>query len=89
MGKIVIIVLLLIVCVAIAVSRSDKEKEEIREWAKTKGLSVSKIEIHYTAIGTTFYYVQKNCNIYEVDMSNGEKWWVRIGVFSNDYEKDI
>lgn len=89
MGKFVIIVILIVVALVIAVSRTTKEKEEIVQWATTKGLSISKIEIHYTAIGTPFYYVHKNCNIYEVDMSNGEKWWVRIGIFSNDYEKDI
>ena len=27
--------------------------------------------------------------IYEVDMTNGDKWWVRTGILGVDYEKDI
>lgn len=82
------IVIFIVIGIAIASSIVNKEHNEINKWATSKGLEVSKIELHYTSIYTPYYYVHKGCNIYEVDMVNGEKWWIRTGIFSNDYEKD-
>ena len=66
-------------------------ENQIREWAKSKQLDVVKIQNHVTPIGTPFYYVNRGCFIFEVDVKTksgeSEKWWVRTGVFSNDYEK--
>lgn len=63
-------------------------EQEIREWAKSKGLQVKSIETHITNINTPFYYLNNGYYIFECDMTNGEKWWVRTGIFGNEYEKD-
>lgn len=55
--------------------------------AKENGMEVKEIDLHITQIGTPFYYVNNGSHIYEVDMTNGEKWWVRTSIFGNDYEK--
>jgi len=64
------------------------EEEDIHQWAEMKGVKVKNIETHLTRIGTPFFYCNRGSRIYEVDLNNGEKWWVRTGIFSNDYLKD-
>jgi hypothetical protein len=65
----------------------ESYKEDIKEWASEKNMTIVNIEPHFTTIYSPFYYLGKGCYIFEVDMSNGEKWWVRTGLFGNDYEK--
>lgn len=66
----------------------DAGKSEVRHWAKEHNLEVESIQTHITQFNTPFFYLHKGCYIYEVKMTNGEKWWCRTGVFSNDWEKD-
>jgi glucan phosphoethanolaminetransferase (alkaline phosphatase superfamily) len=69
----------------------SSHESEIKSWAKNNNLNVVNIQTHVTAIGTPFYYVNKGSFIFEVDVitksGKPEKWWIRTGVFSNDYEK--
>ncbi len=69
----------------------SSSESEIKTWANNNNLDIVKIQIHWTVIGTPFFYVNKGCFIFEVDVAtksgNPEKWWIRTGVFSNDYEK--
>ena len=60
----------------------------VDEWAAEKGYVIESKEVHFTIFGTPFYYLPKGQYIYEVKLTNGEKWWVRTGVFENDYEKE-
>lgn len=86
----IILALLIIAGLIFAVTKIsiDSQEQEVIEWAKSKGLEVKSIETHITIIGTPFYYLHKGCYIFECEMTNGEKWWVRTGVFENDYEKE-
>jgi uncharacterized protein YpmB len=85
---IIIGIIVLVIVVAVITNYSiESNKEEIVEWAKENNMEVKSIEPHFTTIDTPFYYLGKGCYIFEVDMTNGEKWWVRTGLFSNDYEK--
>jgi hypothetical protein len=68
-------------------SSIESHESEIKEWANEKNMIISHIETHFAAINTPFYYLGKGCFIFEVDMTNGEKWWIRTGLFGNDYEK--
>ena len=65
----------------------ESYKEDIKEWANENNMMVRNIEPHFTTIDTPFYILNKGSYIFEVDMTNGEKWWVRTGLFGNDYEK--
>ena len=81
-------IILLVAIVGVITNYSiDSNKEDIKEWAIEKGLEIKNIEVHFTQFDTPFYYVNKGSYIYEVDMTNGEKWWVRTSMFGNDYEK--
>lgn len=85
----IFVAILIIAVVCFIVNASiEAGKTEVYEWAKENKMQVEKIETHMTTFNTPFYYLNKGSYIYEVDMTNGEKWWVRTGVFSNDYEKD-
>ena len=85
---IIIGIIVLVIVVAVVTNYSiESYKEDIKEWANEKNMEVKSIEPHFTTIDSPFYYLGKGCYIFEVDMSNGEKWWVRTGVFGNDYEK--
>lgn len=53
----------------------QSDKQDAYQWAEQHNLKVKSIEVHWT-----------QC-IYEVDMTNGEKWWCRKGFFSDDWEK--
>lgn len=77
-----------ILCFVIISVIISSDEKEIKQWATEKGMEVKNIDMHVTPIGTPFYYVNKGSHIYEVDMTNGEKWWVRTGLFGNDYEKE-
>jgi len=82
----IFIVIIAVIFLFTAMSVNGDEKE-IRQWAKENGMEVKEIDMHITSIDSPFYYVNKGSFIYEVDMTNGEKWWVRTGIFGNDYEK--
>lgn len=85
----IIVAILLIAVVGFIVNASvEAGKEEVYKWAEKNNMQVKDIEVYLTQINTPFYFLNKGCYIYEVDMTNGEKWWVRTGLFSNDYEKD-
>lgn len=85
---IIIGIIVLVVVVAFVTNMSiESYKEDIKEWAIENNMEVRSIEPHFTTIDSPFYYLGKGCYIFEVDMTNGEKWWVRTGVFGNDYEK--
>lgn len=87
--KTILGIIVLIICVAVIVGYSiESGKEEVHQWAKERGVQVKSIEVHLTQFGTPFYYLHKGTHIYEVDLTNGEKWWCRNGFFGNDWEKD-
>lgn len=81
------IALVIIIAAVITNYSIESNKEEIKEWAVKNGLDVKNIEVHFTTIDTPFFYINKGSYIYEVEMTNGEKWWVRTSIFGNDYEK--
>ena len=80
------VILLISICVVVYIF--DAKGEEVDEWAAEKGYVIESKEVHFTIFGTPFYYLPKGQYIYEVKLTNGEKWWVRTGVFENDYEKE-
>ena len=45
-----------------------------------------------TVFGTPYYWLNKGEHIFEVVIKTkegkSEKWWIRTGVFSDDYEKE-
>lgn len=45
-----------------------------------------------TIFGTPYNWLNKGENIFEVDIKTkegkSEKWWIRTGLFSDDYEKE-
>ncbi len=85
---IIIGIIVLVIVVAVITNYSiESYKEDIKEWANEKNMTVQNIDVHFTTIDTPFYLINKGSYIFEVDMTNGEKWWVRTGLFSNDYEK--
>jgi len=88
MKTILIILLIILVCGVIINWSIESNKKEIIDWATKNNMEVKSIDTHMTIIGTPFYYLNRGQYIYEVDMMNGEKWWVRSGIFGNDYEKD-
>lgn len=87
-GVIVLIVVGVILAFIYLDATTKANESEIRNWAKEKSLEVKTIDMHITVFGTPFCYLNKGCFIYEVDMTNGEKWWVRTNIFGNDYEKE-
>ena len=90
MKKILIIIgIIVLVSIVAFITNSSIEsyKEDIKEWANEKNMTIVNIEPHFTTIDSPFYYLGKGCFIFEVDMTNGDKWWIRTGLFGNDYEK--
>ena len=60
----------------------------IRKHFAEQNQEVKTCEYQFTIIGSPFFYVNKGQYIFKVELTNGEVWWIRTGVFSNDYEKD-
>lgn len=82
----VIIVLLVIVGIVFGI-RSEQTEDSIKKWAAEKHYVVVKTEMHMTIIGTPFYYLNKGEYIYEIVLDNGDVWWLRAGIFGDEYVK--
>lgn len=81
-----IAILVVIVCINTSVINSNMH--DIREHFTKENKEVKNIDYQYTTIGSPFYYVNKGEHIFKVELTNDETWWVRTGVFTDDYEKD-
>ena len=86
--KIIAIILIVMLALFIINEKIDSEKNDVRKWALKNNMEIKFINTHITQFGTPFFYVTKGCHIYEVEMTTGEKWWIRTGFFFNDYERD-
>jgi hypothetical protein len=74
-------------------TKINYDKDKIEWWAKRNHYKIIDTEWHMTTIGSPFYYVHKNCYIYEVDLitpdGKTEHWWVRNNPISkDDYVKE-
>jgi len=66
----------------------NSHENDIRKHFTEQNQEVKTCEYQITTIESPFYYCNKGQFIFKVELVNGETWWVRTGVFSNDYEKD-
>jgi len=87
-GIILIAIVILIVFGVINHYAIDSHESDIRQHFTEQNQEVKTCEYQFTIIGSPFYYCNKGQYIFKVELTNGEIWWVRTGVFSNDYEKD-
>ncbi len=92
MKQILIIIALVILVVVILGSKIEAGKDSVKNWATKNQYKVVNIETHMTIFGTPYNFLNKGQNIFEVDIKTkegkSEKWWIRTGVFSDDYEKE-
>lgn len=92
MKQILIIIALVILLVAVFGSKIEAGKDSVKKWARKNQYEVVNIETHMTVFGTPYNWLNKGQNIFEVDIKTkegkSEKWWIRTGVFSDDYEKE-
>lgn len=86
--KVGFIIALLVLFIMITGIRMDQTKSEIDEWASEYNYKVVHTEMQTTIFGSPFYYLNKGEYIYKIELDNGDIWWLRAGVFSNDYEKE-
>lgn len=77
----------------ILVSEVEYGKDNVKQWARINQYEIIDIETHMTIFATPYNWLNKGQNIFEVDIKTKEgtfeKWWVRTGAFSDDYEKEI
>lgn len=86
-----LLTVVLIVAIVVSYLSFEFQKNSIESWAHKNNYEIEEIDSHITCIGTPFYYVSKGHFIFEVWVKtpNGkEHWWVRNGVFSDDFIKD-
>jgi hypothetical protein len=92
MKQILIIIGVVILVVVILGSKIQIGKDNIKKWAIENQYEIVNIETHMTIFGTPYNWLNKGENIFEVDIKTkdgvSEKWWIRTGVFSDDYEKE-
>lgn len=81
-------VLILASAAWLTVSICASTEEEIRDWAEERGMEVRSIEVHFTWVGTPFWYLQNGCQIYEISMKDGEKRWIRTSILGWDVEPE-
>lgn len=87
-GYIIVIILLLLFVGFIQSNVMSSKETEIKKWAVENNHEIKSMDYHFTIIGSPFNYVNNGQFIYKVILTNNEVWWVRTGVFSNDYEKE-
>jgi hypothetical protein len=92
MKHVLIIIALVILVAVILGSKIEAGKDSVKNWATKNQYEVVNIETHMTIFGTPYNWLNKGENIFEVDIKTkdgkSEKWWIRTGVFSDDYEKE-
>ena len=92
MKQILIIIALVILVAVILGSKIEAGKDSVKNWATKNQYQIVNIETHMTIFGTPYNWLNKGENIFEVDIKTkdgkSEKWWIRPGVFSDDYEKE-
>ena len=86
------VIALIILVGFILTAKIESGKDSIKKWAQKNQYEVVDIETHMTVFGTPYNWLNKGQNIFEVEIKTkegiSEKWWVRTGVFSDDYEKE-
>jgi hypothetical protein len=92
MKHVLIIIALVILVAVILGSKIEAGKDSVKNWATKNQYEIVNIETHMTIFGTPYNWLNKGENIFEVDIKTkdgkSEKWWIRTGVFSDDYEKE-
>jgi hypothetical protein len=92
MKEVLIIIGVVILLVVVLGSKIEAGKDSVKNWATKNQYEVVNIETHMTIFGTPYNWLNKGENIFEVDIKTkegkSEKWWIRTGVFSDDYEKE-
>ena len=86
------VIALIILIGFILTAKIESGKDSIKKWAQKNQYEIVDIETHMTTIGTPYNWLNKGQNIFEVEINTkegkSEKWWIRTGVFSDDYEKE-
>lgn len=86
------VIALLILVGFILTAKIESGKDSIEKWAQKNQYEVVDIETHMTVFGTPYNWLNKGEHIFEVIIKTkegkSEKWWIRTGVFSDDYEKE-
>ena len=89
MKHVLIIIALVILVAVILGSKIEAGKDSVKNWATKNQYEIVNIETHMTIFGTPYNWLNKGQNIFEVEIKTKEgtteKWWVRTGVFSDDY----
>lgn len=85
---ILIVIALLVVMFVVSTSVINSKTNDIKEHFAKENKEVRTIEHQFTTFGSPFFYVNKGQYIFKVELTNDELWWVRTGVFSDDYEKE-
>jgi hypothetical protein len=92
MKEVLIIIAVVILLVVVLGSKIEAGKDSVKNWATKNQYEIVNIETHMTIFGTPYNWLNKGENIFEVDIKTkegkSEKWWIRTGVFSDDYEKE-
>jgi hypothetical protein len=86
------VVFIIFLVIFILVSKVEYGKDSVRQWARKNQYEIVNIETHMTIFGTPYNWLNKGQNIFEVEIKTkegiSEKWWVRTGAFTDDYEKE-
>jgi hypothetical protein len=86
------VIALIILAGFILTSKIESGKGSIKKWAQKNQYEIVDIETHMTIFGTPYNWLNKGEHIFEVIIKTkegkSEKWWIRTGVFSDDYEKE-
>lgn len=86
------VIALLILVGFILTAKIESGKDSIKKWSQKNQYEVVDIETHMTVFGTPYNWLNKGEHIFEVIIKTkegkSEKWWIRTGVFSDDYEKE-
>jgi hypothetical protein len=86
------VIALIILVGFILTAKIESGKDSIKKWAQKNKYEVVDVETHMTVFGTPYNWLNKGEHIFEVIIKTkegkSEKWWIRTGVFSDDYEKE-
>jgi hypothetical protein len=92
MKQILLIIAAVVLLVVVLTSKIEAGKDSVKNWATKNQYEIVDIETHMTIFGTPYNWLNKGQNIFEVDIKTkegkSEKWWIRTGLFSDDYEKE-
>jgi hypothetical protein len=84
MKEMLMYIIIVLACITFGIHSCNKSKDECKKFAEKRDCTAVSIDWHLTTFNTPFFWKNRNTLIWEITLSNGETWFMRPCLLSND-----